>query len=68
MSTVCVGIDTGGTFTDVVAAEVESGRWFYHKVPTTTADPALEPPGVRSPSRSCGLRTCPVSELVPLPR
>ena len=40
MSTVCVGIDTGGTFTDVVAAEVESGRWFYHKVPTTTADPA----------------------------
>jgi N-methylhydantoinase A len=40
MSTVCVGIDTGGTFTDLVAVEVERGRYHYHKVPTLTADPA----------------------------
>jgi N-methylhydantoinase A len=40
MSTICVGIDTGGTFTDLVAVELERGRYHYHKVPTLTADPA----------------------------
>ena len=40
METVCVGIDTGGTFTDLVAVELERGRHHYHKVPTLTADPA----------------------------
>src|ERR1700748_2908333 len=40
MGTVCVGIDTGGTFTDLVAVELEQGRYHYHKVPTLTADPA----------------------------
>ena len=39
-SEVFVGIDTGGTFTDLVAVEVGSGRYHYHKVPTITADPA----------------------------
>jgi len=37
---VLVGIDTGGTFTDLVAVELEHGRYHYHKVPTVTADPA----------------------------
>jgi N-methylhydantoinase A len=40
MKAVCVGIDTGGTFTDLVAVELDSGRYHYHKLPTTTADPA----------------------------
>src|SRR3954453_14331090 len=40
METGCVGIDTGGTFTDLVAVEIERGRYHYHKVPTLTADPA----------------------------
>src|SRR5260221_5811777 len=40
MSTICVGIDTGGTFTDLVAVELERGRYHYDKVPTFTADPA----------------------------
>jgi len=40
METVCVGIDTGGTFTDLVAVELERGGHHYHKVPTLTADPA----------------------------
>src|SRR5205823_12982557 len=40
-----------------------------HAIPqaTDTADPALEPPGVFVPVGSYGLRTWPVSELVPLP-
>ncbi len=40
MGTVWVGIDTGGTFTDLVAVEHAGGRHYYHKLPTTTADPA----------------------------
>jgi N-methylhydantoinase A len=40
MPTLSVGIDTGGTFTDLVAVELERGRYHYHKVPTLTADPA----------------------------
>jgi len=35
-----VGIDTGGTFTDLVAAGLDGRRYCYHKVPTTTGDPA----------------------------
>src|SRR3954465_14832439 len=40
MATISVGIDTGGTFTDLVAVEIPQGRYHYHKVPTLTADPA----------------------------
>jgi N-methylhydantoinase A len=35
-----IGIDTGGTFTDLVLVAPDTGRWHYHKVPTFTADPA----------------------------
>src|SRR3954469_7775939 len=34
-----VGIDTGGTFTDLVAVDEDSGRWFLSKVPSTPDDP-----------------------------
>lgn len=40
MGAVWVGIDTGGTFTDIVAIDVDRGRYHYHEVPTLTADPA----------------------------
>jgi N-methylhydantoinase A len=35
-----VGIDTGGTFTDVVAVDEESGELLALKTPSTPADPA----------------------------
>jgi N-methylhydantoinase A len=35
-----VGIDTGGTFTDVVAVDEETGRQASTKTPSTPADPA----------------------------
>ncbi len=34
-----VGIDTGGTFTDLIAVDVASGIWFTAKVPSTPRDP-----------------------------
>ncbi len=36
-----IGIDTGGTFTDVVAVDGATGRVAVTKVPSTPADPAL---------------------------
>jgi len=38
--TICVGIDTGGTFTDLVLSDLRTGRYVYHKLPTTTGDPS----------------------------
>ena len=35
-----IGIDTGGTFTDLVLRDANTGQWTFHKVPTWTADPA----------------------------
>ena len=34
-----VGIDTGGTFTDLVAVDSASGRWHVAKVPSNPANP-----------------------------
>jgi N-methylhydantoinase A len=34
-----VGIDTGGTFTDLVAVDEESGRWYLAKVPSDPEHP-----------------------------
>jgi N-methylhydantoinase A len=34
-----VGIDTGGTFTDLVAVDEQNGRWFVSKVPSSPGDP-----------------------------
>ena len=39
-----VGIDTGGTFTDLVAVDEQRGRWYLAKVPSSRTRPveALE--------------------------
>ena len=40
MSGLWIGIDTGGTFTDLVLADTASGRYAYYKLPTSSDDPA----------------------------
>ncbi len=38
MNTTWIGIDTGGTFTDLTLAELETGKYWFHKTPTTPDD------------------------------
>ncbi|MCC7081814.1 MAG: hydantoinase/oxoprolinase family protein [Burkholderiales bacterium] len=40
MSRFWIGIDTGGTFTDIVLVDVDHGDYRYHKLPTTSEDPS----------------------------
>jgi N-methylhydantoinase A len=40
MSEYWLGVDTGGTFTDLVLGDIQGGACHYHKVPTLTSDPA----------------------------
>jgi N-methylhydantoinase A/oxoprolinase/acetone carboxylase beta subunit len=35
-----IGVDVGGTFTDIVFADTKSGRTLIHKTPTTKDDPS----------------------------
>jgi N-methylhydantoinase A/oxoprolinase/acetone carboxylase beta subunit len=35
-----IGVDVGGTFTDIVFADTQSGRTLIHKTPTTRGDPS----------------------------
>src|SRR5437764_641622 len=37
---ILVGVDVGGTFTDIVLTDTTSRRSYIHKVPTTTDDPS----------------------------
>ena len=40
MSAILIGIDTGGTFTDVVLCDLSSNYYTYFKLPTSTGKPS----------------------------
>jgi N-methylhydantoinase A/oxoprolinase/acetone carboxylase beta subunit len=41
MKHIWIGIDTGGTFADLVLAQLTTGTYHDHQLPTTTTDPAV---------------------------
>lgn len=36
-----LGVDIGGTFTDLILADMDRGQTYIHKVPTTVEDPSI---------------------------
>ena len=56
-----VGIDTGGTFTDLVAVDEATGRWHTAKVPSNPADPVA---AVAAALTAAGLTASDVSSVV----
>lgn len=56
-----VGIDTGGTFTDLVAVDDDSGTWSFAKVPSSPADPVV---AIRGALRAAAIDTKAVSSIV----
>jgi N-methylhydantoinase A len=60
-----VAIDTGGTFTDVVAIDEQSGAQYTVKTPSTPADPSIGLlNGVAKVSAVAGLASADVSQLL----
>jgi N-methylhydantoinase A/oxoprolinase/acetone carboxylase beta subunit len=41
MKNIWIGIDTGGTFTDLMLADLTTGTYHDHQLPTTTTDAAV---------------------------
>jgi len=59
-----IGIDTGGTFTDVVAVERASGSVFATKVPSTPDNPARAfGDGVRAIGAAAGIDAAAIASL-----
>ena len=60
-----IAIDTGGTFTDLVLSDPESGRLVFHKVPSTPADPSRAlGQGVRELVARAGVATAEILYLI----
>ncbi len=60
-----VSIDTGGTFTDIVAIDESDGRMYTTKTPSTPGDPSqalLE--GIRKIAERSGFRTTDISTVI----
>jgi N-methylhydantoinase A len=56
-----VGIDTGGTFTDLVAVDEQTGAWYMSKVPSTPDEPVQ---ALAAALREAGLDAAKVSHIV----
>jgi len=64
MSRFRLALDTGGTFTDVVAFDEQTGEWHTTKTPTTPVDPSrgfME--GVRKIARQAGFETSDIASV-----
>jgi N-methylhydantoinase A len=56
-----VGIDTGGTFTDLVAVDPSCSRWYRSKVPSTPAEPLM---AIANAFDAAGIDPCRVEQLI----
>ena len=60
-----IAIDTGGTFTDLVLSDPETGRLVFHKVPSTPADPSRAlVDGVRGLAARAGVASAEILFLI----
>ena len=60
-----IAIDTGGTFTDLVLSDPDTGRLVFHKVPSTPADPSRAlVDGVRGLAARAGVASAEILFLI----
>ncbi len=60
-----IGIDIGGTFTDFVLQDTESGETIIHKQPSTPADPSLAAvAGIEAVSKLAGIATSDIHRVL----
>ena len=60
-----IAIDTGGTFTDLVLSDPDTGRLVFHKVPSTPADPSRAlVDGVRELAARAGVASAEILFLI----
>lgn len=60
-----LGVDIGGTFTDLILANLNNGQTYIHKVPTTVDDPSIGMmTGIRELCQMAGVQVGDISHLL----
>lgn len=60
-----LGVDIGGTFTDLILANLDSGQTYIHKVPTTVEDPSIGMvAGIRELGEMSGVQVGDITHLL----
>jgi N-methylhydantoinase A len=60
-----LGVDIGGTFTDLILANLDSGQTYIHKVPTTVEDPSMGMvTGIRELGEMSGVQVGDITHLL----